>query len=314
MFADWLDIPAGRVLFGLWVFVLGGAVGSFLNVVVYRLPRGESLVFPPSHCPQCGHRIRWYDNVPIASWMILGGRCRDCRGAIALRYPVVEATSAAMFLVMVLWVGIGGHLPQRPVIVGQMLVSRSWTPLESLSTAAFHLVLLATLLAAGLIEYDRHRLPARLAVPALVIGAIVPVVWPQVRPVPAFAALPATPGWLARGLEALAALWVGLVEGLAGLGVGLAIGLAAWRLVGRRERLGWVVGPACLGLFLGWQACLGISAVAVALHGASGLLQRRWEWGATRLARLSPGLVFWFCGLGWIIAWERLWGMCRVLG
>lgn len=306
-FDPW-NTAAVRYLFELWVFLLGGAVGSFLNVVVYRLPRGESLLWPPSHCPRCNHPIRWYDNVPILSWMLLAGRCRDCRGPIAVRYPVVEAMCAAMFLVVLLRIGIGAHLPQRPVPVAEGIIFRTRTPLETLGASAYYLVLLATLLAAGLIEHDGHPLPVRVALPALVIGGLIPLVWPQVRPVPAV--IPEVgpiggPG--ARG--ALLDAWMGLVDGLAGLGVGLAIGLAAWRL-GGRKCLSLVVGPACLGLFLGWQACVPVSLPAILLHGGLRWAKRRWpRWGTFGLERWFPGLALWLGGLAWIVAWERLWGL-----
>ena len=65
----------------IFLFALGACVGSFLNVVIYRLPRGESLVFPGSHCPACGEAIKWYDNVPLVSWLVLRGRCRSTSGA-----------------------------------------------------------------------------------------------------------------------------------------------------------------------------------------------------------------------------------------
>lgn len=84
-------------LWTCWLTCLGGAVGSFLNVVVYRLPRRESLITPPSHCPRCGHPIRWFDNLPVFGWIVLGGRCRDCRAAISIRYPLIEAVVAATF-------------------------------------------------------------------------------------------------------------------------------------------------------------------------------------------------------------------------
>ena len=79
-------------------FALGAIVGSFANVCIHRMPRGESVVSPPSRCPKCGTRIAFYDNVPILSWLVLGGRCRSCRAPISVRYPLVEATMAAGFL------------------------------------------------------------------------------------------------------------------------------------------------------------------------------------------------------------------------
>jgi len=78
--------------------MIGLAVGSFLNVVIYRLPRGESLWYPPSHCPKCGAFIKWYDNIPLVSFLILKGKCRNCQGFISWRYPLVEALTSALFL------------------------------------------------------------------------------------------------------------------------------------------------------------------------------------------------------------------------
>ena len=78
------------------VAVLGAIVGSFLNVCIWRIPREESIVFPASHCPACSHPIRLFDNIPVISWLILRGRCRDCGEAISVRYPLVEVLTALL--------------------------------------------------------------------------------------------------------------------------------------------------------------------------------------------------------------------------
>ena len=81
------------------VLVLGGlCVGSFLNVCIHRLPAGTSIVFPASRCPGCAHALAWRDNIPVVSYLALGGRCRYCRASISARYPVVEAVTCAVFL------------------------------------------------------------------------------------------------------------------------------------------------------------------------------------------------------------------------
>ena len=91
--------------------VLGLAIGSFLNVVIWRVPRGESVVRPPSHCPGCGHQIRNRDNVPVVSWLLLHGRCRDCGEPISVRYPLVELGTAIVFVVLTLRIGFEAELP-----------------------------------------------------------------------------------------------------------------------------------------------------------------------------------------------------------
>ena len=89
--------PAYTVVLFPFFVAVGACVGSFLNVLVYRLPRRESIVHPPSHCPRCGHPIRWYDNVPVIGWIKLRGKCRDCQLPISVRYPCVEGFCALLF-------------------------------------------------------------------------------------------------------------------------------------------------------------------------------------------------------------------------
>lgn len=86
----------------LVVGILGALIGSFLNVCIFRLPRGESIAWPGSHCPLCAHPIEFYDNIPLLSYLWLGGRCRACRAPISIRYPLVEATNALGYLT-ILW-------------------------------------------------------------------------------------------------------------------------------------------------------------------------------------------------------------------
>jgi leader peptidase (prepilin peptidase)/N-methyltransferase len=121
--------------------LLGAAVGSFLNVVVYRLPRGESLAAPPSHCTTCGTAIKPYDNVPVLAWLWLRGRCRACGAAISPRYPLVEAATAALCVGVVL---------ER----------------YSLAHTLLGLTLVVTLVPSALIDLDHHIIPNRIVVPA----------------------------------------------------------------------------------------------------------------------------------------------------
>src|SRR5215208_3348672 len=100
-------MAAAVVVIGLF----GLVVGSFLNVVAWRLPRGESLSHPPSHCPNCGHAVRPRDNIPVLSWLLLRGRCRDCGNPISVRYPIVEAATALLWVASALIVGVDEDLP-----------------------------------------------------------------------------------------------------------------------------------------------------------------------------------------------------------
>lgn len=99
---------------GILVFVLGLAFGSFANVVIWRLPRGESLSSPPSRCPACETPIRWHDNVPVLGWLVLRGRCRACGVPISVRYPVVEFASGLLWLLA--W-GVFGPTWKLPVAI-----------------------------------------------------------------------------------------------------------------------------------------------------------------------------------------------------
>ena len=104
------------------VFLLGSLIGSFLNVCIYRLPRNLSVIFPSSRCPSCNIPIKAYDNIPLLSFLLLGGRCRYCKIRISLRYPLVEALNALLY-VLVLWrFGFGWHMPVLFAFCSAMIV------------------------------------------------------------------------------------------------------------------------------------------------------------------------------------------------
>jgi leader peptidase (prepilin peptidase)/N-methyltransferase len=102
--------------------VMGLAVGSFLNVCIYRLPRGESLAYPPSRCPRCGKPLAWYDNVPVLSWLFLRGRCRQCGEPISIQYPIVELVTAGIAVLVVLFTPPGVLLASRLVLSAMLIV------------------------------------------------------------------------------------------------------------------------------------------------------------------------------------------------
>lgn len=143
----------GEIFILAWFFVTGSVLGSFLNVVIYRVPRGLSLVHPPSRCPVCLHPIRWYDNVPVFGWFLLRGRCRDCGTRIALRYPLVEALSALDVLLIAWKTGEWRWVP----VLEALLRGGAIQP-AVMETAALVGVSLS-LLAAALILFDGARVP-----------------------------------------------------------------------------------------------------------------------------------------------------------
>ncbi len=125
--------------------LLGLLVGSFLNVVIYRVPRGESVVHPRSRCPGCGYELAWYDNVPVLSWLLLRGRCRRCRAPISARYPLVEALTAVVFGLL------------------------AWKFAATWQLPAF-LYLGAVGVALAFIDLDTKRLPDVLTLPSYLVG------------------------------------------------------------------------------------------------------------------------------------------------
>lgn len=111
--------------------LFGLMVGSFLNVCIARLPRGESIVSPPSTCPKCGRLINWRDNIPVISYLLLGGKCRACSLPISVRYPMVEATTAVLFMLQAMAEPAPGvHLASRLVFTA-LLVALAVTDLET---------------------------------------------------------------------------------------------------------------------------------------------------------------------------------------
>ena len=94
-----------QIYFSMVSFIFGAVVGSFLNVCIFRMPKAESVVSPPSHCPRCDYRIRWYDNIPLFSYLLLRGKCRGCSTHISLQYPLVELINGLLTLVLFLKFG-----------------------------------------------------------------------------------------------------------------------------------------------------------------------------------------------------------------
>ncbi|AGZ39484.1 prepilin peptidase [Actinoplanes friuliensis] len=129
------------------VGLLGLAVGSFLNVVIYRVPRGESLVRPGSHCPQCGNEVRNRHNIPVLGWLLLRGKCADCKAPISARYPLVEAGTALLFVAVAARFGWSWVLPA-------------------------YLYLAAVAIALAAIDLDVLRLPDQIVLPSYTVALL----------------------------------------------------------------------------------------------------------------------------------------------
>jgi prepilin signal peptidase PulO-like enzyme (type II secretory pathway) len=139
------ELPVAYTAF--LAFVFGLLVGSFLNVVIHRVPLGDSIVFPGSHCPQCGTPLRPADNVPLLSFALLRGRCRNCRTRISLIYPLVELTTGAVFLLLVLKDGVTG-----------VTAAEMWFA--------------ATMIVLMVIDARHHLLPDAISIPSVLIALV----------------------------------------------------------------------------------------------------------------------------------------------
>lgn len=244
----WLLETGGQVLLLGWLFAVGACVGSFLNVVIYRLPLGLNLVYPGSHCPRCLAPIRWRHNIPIFGWLILRGKCYDCKLPISPRYPLVELLIATLFA-GIAWLEVfrwNAFELLTPVAFARPILhpNQSWPFWVAYAT---HVLLLTTLVAAALMECDRRRVPWRLYFPVLLLGFFAPRFWPEIRHVP----------WSDSHLTAAWEAW--LADGVAGLATGLLLGLAiGWLWWLARAGEDWPrFSPACLlatvGTVVGWQ-------------------------------------------------------------
>ena len=150
--------------FALLVFFLGASVGSFLNVVIYRLPHGRSVIRPRSQCPQCTARIKSWQNIPVLSWILLRGRCWNCRRPISVRYPLIEF--AMGLLALALFHGlVGGWLtPER---------LHGLDPFAGLfGPFALYLFFMSSLVAIAFMDLDHFIVPDSITLPGMVLGVL----------------------------------------------------------------------------------------------------------------------------------------------
>lgn len=142
------------LIFYAFFFLLGASLGSFANVVIYRLPKDESVVKPRSHCYSCKTPVKWYDNIPILSWFILRGKCRHCGAKFSFRYPLVEFIMASLFVLSYHYIGL------------------SWTLLE-------YLIFIFGLVVCTFIDLDHMILPDEFTLSGIVLGLVGAALNPQ---------------------------------------------------------------------------------------------------------------------------------------
>ncbi len=210
----------------VFAFAVGAVVGSFLNVVILRLPRQQSVVTPGSRCPSCGTAVRWYDNIPIVSWLLLRARCRTCQAPISLRYPIIELCGGAIGVLSLLLYG---------------------TSVAGLEAALFGWITLAL----GVIDLEHQLLLDVLTYPSIVLGVAFSFVGGLTTPLESIlgavigAAIPAaTIGLykLWRGIEGMG--W-GDVKYLAAIGAVVGVQGCLWVLV-----LAAILGAAVGGVLI----------------------------------------------------------------
>lgn len=247
LYADSAPIPFPLAL--IFIATLGALIGSFLNVVIHRVPREESIVFPNSRCPSCGTAIRPYDNVPILSFLVLRGRCRACGVSISARYPAIEALTALLFALVFLHDGLTLALP-------------------------FDLIFVAALVALIFIDAEHMILPDVITLPGLVFALIVRALVPNLDGLT----------FLSEGLLAGWPVWL---ISLAGALFGAAIGGGSLWLMGwlwERARgveamgLGDVKMMFMVGAYLGWPltiVTIFLGVIGGAFIGVGLMLWRR---------------------------------------
>lgn len=172
-YSDWKQLPiqfSRRYLFNsvnatkgirndmllkIFIFILGSLIGSFFNVCIYRLPRGESLIFPSSHCVHCNHKIYWYDNIPFLSYLILRGKCRFCARPISFRYFVVELTSALLLLTFYVTFGLSPKFFIFSILGAALIVS-------------------------AFIDFEHRLIPDVITIPGIFIGLLAGLLFPSI--------------------------------------------------------------------------------------------------------------------------------------
>ncbi len=265
MIEDW---PPGLYTYvSLLVFLFGSALGSFLNVCVYRIPREQSVITPRSRCPHCETPIAWYDNLPILSYLFLRGQCRRCHTTISPRYIIIEALTGVLFLA--LWLIHG------------------WSAVTPLYMLAVFGLLLATF-----VDLEHMIIPDRVSIGGMLLGLMLSAAFPVLHQA-------LTP------LESVVSSIIGLVAGAGSLWLVSVLG--KWAFKKDAMGLGDVKLLGAIGAFMGWEGVLFtimLSSLGGSAVGLAFILTGRQDW-QSRIPYgpyIALGAIIWMLwGMGW---WE----------
>lgn len=275
----------------VWFAFLGGCFGSFLNVVIYRLPAGKTLL-GNSGCPRCGHAIRPQHNIPVVGWLFLQGRCYDCQLRIAARYPLVELLVAAFFLALTFGEILPGgrNLPHfvpafYPGVVG-VILDPYW---ELLGIAAFHAAALTVLISWAYIAYDGHAVPAWYRRSTLLIILLLTIGLPLLVPTLSDRSTAGT----ATAQDIIRNLLTGILVG----GLDWYAGALRGRWEPRRSAMAVVAAHVIIALITGTPAAMVVLLLTAVIRSLVFVLDRR--------DRLPWGLPLTFAALVHILAWNQ---------
>jgi len=220
--------PGWQAYFGFLVFCFGACIGSFLNVCIYRIPKGLSVVTPRSHCPHCNRMIAWHDNIPLISFLTLRARCRRCGGPISPRYFLVELLTATLFLLV--WLKFGAPAAAR---------SLGLAPVAELRLVPIYWLAVFGLLLGTFVDFEHMIIPDRVSLGGIAAGLILSTLAPSLH-------------GEARFYGGLGSAFIGALAGSGLLWIVALLG----KLIFRKDAMGMgdVKLLGAIGAFLGWEA------------------------------------------------------------
>ena len=223
-----------EILIKIFVFVMGSLVGSFLNVCICRLPKGESVVMPPSHCPVCKKNIMWYDNIPLVSYFALGGKCRSCKTKISFRYFMIELLTALLALLLYSYFGLSAKFFAYSILTGALIVST-------------------------FVDFEIQEIPDEVSLGSIAAGLVLSIIFPSIV------------GSTSR-LGGLFGSFIGVLVGGGSIYLMGAFGKAVFRKEAMGG--GDVKLMAGIGAFLGWKLVLLTFFMAPFFGGVIGVIQK----------------------------------------